>query len=613
MTPGRLARLTTLVAVGGVSGLAGWLLCRAALAARGALLWDSAAHGVNGLRLAQDLAGGRLLTFLFDINALDHWPFLHPLLLALLNLVAGYGPEPAIALSAGALVGTCVLAYMTACELDAADGTAIGVLAVAGILGGPLMLYYGSLVMLEIFGAFFSLLCVFTYVRFVKVPSPRGAWAVVAATTALCFLKYNYAIFWGVALVGCEIARLSPERRAALRTWLVDWLAIGTLRRPTFWLVAVIVGSILAIRATGGWKGEIAGIRISVTTPGNAVCALLWVLSLRIGYELWKRHDLWKQRLPHEVWAFLYGTMLPLGLWFLVCSPTRVKEFVDWLKSGAENEPQPIMQAMSVYLPAVVEGFAPALWIRIVAAVGFLAGVARAWRGPFWSRVPLAYFAVGALACVTHPYKDPRFLVPIAPAFWIIVACGLCHAAGLIRIAGLRLAALGLLVGVVSVLTALGFPRFLRDEFPAKYAAYYAPSSLEATARAVGQFCERARHVSIFGDCNELSRHALEWGVRRAEGGAEATFESRRARPRPKDIEDGPERESKAFAYWIEHTDADAVIAVEVPPTSPLFGHVYPTSDVAQVEMLKTQTLFPNQISTTDPDTKLVVRVYRRK
>ncbi|MBI3097384.1 MAG: hypothetical protein HYY93_03930, partial [Planctomycetes bacterium] len=155
-------------------------------------------------------------------------------------------------------------------------------------------------------------------------------------------------------------------------------------------------------------------------------------------------------------------------------------------------------------------------------------------------------------------------------------------------------------------------PRFLKSDFPPRYAAYYGPKSLETTTAAVGQFCEGARHVSIFGDCNELSRHAIEWGVRRWRGGAEATFESRRSRPIPRNLEDGPSRESEAFAYWLEHTEADAVVAVEVPVGSPLYGKVYPSSDAAQVEMLRTQTKFPDQISTIDPATGLIVRVYRK-
>lgn len=610
--PSRAARRIFVLLAFAIGTATAWELCVAILPAHGPFLWDPANHGVTAVRLAQSLEHGRVFEFLRDVNGVRHWPFLHPLLLAIVMLFAGTGYGVAIAFSSAALAALCALLAFAVSEADD-DGPYLAPLVSVALLSAPLVLQFGGHVMLEIFCALASLVCLLAYARFARAPSRRRAWGVAIATTSLCFLKYNYAAFWGIALVACEIGRLGPEWRRGLFRWARGWVSPEALRCPTFWIVMAILGLIAWIRVTGGWKGEVFGHRLTITTTGNPIFALLLVISARVVWELIRRGDAWRARLPEEVWVFLVGTMAPLAVWFLVLSPTRVKEFVDWLTSGTEGSRRPWLHGEGAYLPRVIEGFAPVAWVRVLAAIGFLAGLVRAVRGGWDRRAPVVWFAIGAAGCLAHPYKDTRFLVPLAPAFWAIAASGLC---GLVGLVGRAAARRGILVVASAAVLAAWVPWYrgwLHEDLPSLVHSMYGDRSLLATVDQVASACSGARHVAIFGDVNQLSHHAIEWAIRRTPGGHNVKFESRRKRVKPpKTGAPWSLDPAAALAYWLERTRADTVVSIEVPVESPYYASIYPKADVGLVRELERQIVFRKAATLVDPDSRFILRVYRR-
>jgi hypothetical protein len=207
-----------------------------------------------------------------------------------------------------AYLALAVLAVFAAgAALGGRRGLVTGAVAAAAFGASPYVQYYGTTTMLELPGTLALMLAVAAYVRFTRTGSVADARLVALATTALCFVKWNYGALWLVPLAINEVGRsiVSPGRlRAeglgrlprAFLVWtalpLVLWFADprhlkallryaeGMPSRPITWLdhLTAYPRAFVADFARAEWLGVIA--------LGAAVTALALARRLPAGERI---------------------------------------------------------------------------------------------------------------------------------------------------------------------------------------------------------------------------------------------------------------------------------------------------------------------------------------
>uniref|UniRef100_A0A832I5V6 Glycosyltransferase RgtA/B/C/D-like domain-containing protein n=1 Tax=Eiseniibacteriota bacterium TaxID=2212470 RepID=A0A832I5V6_UNCEI len=448
----RAARFALVAAPAVLVALAATLAVRARLAGvvraePGVPLWDEAAQGFAGLRVALALRHGQALDLLAALNEQVVWPPLHALLLAPAFLLFGPAFEtPArattwlfAAMALGAFAAAAFAARPGAPPAGApAPGDARRLLlplaaasaTLAATLLSPAARAFGTLGMLEVPGAALALAA---YCAAALEGDPararrRGALA-GALAAALFLLKYNYGLLWLAPLAAVEWSRLPAPYRAAWRARAAAWIARGAWRRPLP-LVFLAWGALIAsIAATGGWAVEAFGVRVSMRSWGNPAYGLL-LAAVAAALVSWaRRRAAWRaawRELPPRTRALAAWAGLPILAWLLAPYPNRVKALAGFVANRA-TDPAPLSLDGLLYYPrAFAEHYAPEPALGgaalVLALVPPRRGAPAAARLAWWALI------TGLAATWLHRYHDPRFFFTVAPFVWINAARALTGA-----------------------------------------------------------------------------------------------------------------------------------------------------------------------------------------
>ena len=226
--------------------------------------WDMAKYGVSGLRLARALQEVDPLSFFRQLNGLDVWPPVFPLLEVPAFLVAGPGYASARGLVALLFVAAIVAAFWCGLQVDCRRGIAVGAVTAALVATSPMAQVFATVVMLEIPGTVVLLLAVALYLRSVKPGRAHDFTVACIAATALFFCKYNYGLIWLLPMVTCEVLRdhdlkalvaiVSPKRLATFlrRPW------------PAFLASGLLVAAVIEIM--GPWRFAVGSRELSVSS-----------------------------------------------------------------------------------------------------------------------------------------------------------------------------------------------------------------------------------------------------------------------------------------------------------------------------------------------------------
>jgi len=179
--------------------------------------WDAAAHGFDGEQMARAVAAGDAGRFLALVNARGEWAPLFPILEVPMFLIFGYGYVTASAQMPFYLALATVAVFAAGMALGGRRGLVAGAIAAACFAASPYVQYHGTNSMLELPGTLALMLATAAYVRFTRTGTMRDARLTAIATTALCFIKWNYGVLWLVPLALNEIGRsiVSPARLRA--------------------------------------------------------------------------------------------------------------------------------------------------------------------------------------------------------------------------------------------------------------------------------------------------------------------------------------------------------------------------------------------------------------
>ncbi len=514
--------LAIVLALASIAGAQLWRACRGQT---GLAMWDESAHGLAGLQVADALRHLDPPGLFLAINRQALWPFVHSLMLAPAYLIAGNGLASAEATSVLLFVATMVLLFVAGTLVHPTRGAWVGLAAAALALLSPSYRVFGSLVMLEMPGAFLLVLAFVLHARAAARASGPGALGAAGwAATALFLCKYNYGVLWLAAVCLWEWQGIDAEARRRTRSALRALAPPRAWLRPMPLLFAAGALAVLLILATGGGAFTVLGQRISVRSPGNLAYALwlafgLWMILPRRGRE---SRAAWAwARLPKRA-RILGGTiLLPLAVWFTIPWPNHLREFFHFVANRDSGMPVWTAEGLLFYPRAFAADFSPG---PVVASVA----LALAWWPPPPGRdhrpARLAWlaFAIAFAAIVLHRYRDSRFFFTVCPMLWLCAARNAVATAdrllGRVRPRALRE---GLWLAAAALTIAVAWPRPARDAaWIARRSAFRGPGdfvvALDAVLDEVGSAATPSRgpRSALLGYSNLLSPGLLAWHAR---------------------------------------------------------------------------------------------------
>ena len=376
--------------------------------------WDMAKYGVSGLRLTRALQDLDVLAFFRQLNALEIWPPVFPLLEVPAFLFAGSGYASARGLVALMFATAIVVAFWCGAQSDTRWGIAVGSFSATLLAISPMAHLLATVVMLEIPGTLLLLLAMAFYLRSLRSDQARAFSVACVASTALFFCKFNYGLIWILPMAVNELRRsgmISPTMLSRLG---------AALRRP--WPAILTAGLVMAaiIEIAGPWRFNLGAREISVSSAGPLLYGLYAALLIsrilrpRRSFEEGKR---WLGSLDARARTMMLAIALPIGLWMVV--PSHAINFVRFLINRSAGPSILSFESLLFYPRVFVDEYAPAPAVAVVVLVLAAFSLRRLRASDEVGRVLALAVVVSTIAAVAHPYKQPRFLFTTAVLLWI--------------------------------------------------------------------------------------------------------------------------------------------------------------------------------------------------
>jgi hypothetical protein len=477
--------------------------------------WDPAAHGMDGIMLADALRAFSPARFFHAIYLMSYWPPVFPLLEAPAFLLGGYEYHVARDLVSLLFAATIIAAYWAGTWLDDRVGVVIGLLAALLTATCFFFQLYAGMVMAEIPSALFFLTSVGTYLAYRRLGSARSLALHCLSLDLLFFTKYNNGVIFFIALGLYQAVTDATGRSALLRTLREYWRS-RAWRRPYPLFVAVYLAFLAAIQLTGGWELELGGKRVFLKTVGNPVYILVVLTLLR--WLVWRR-DLGRaalglyRRLGEPYRSFVKLVLLPIAVWMV--NPNNLRTFFLVMVNEAPTEKTPLGEWLLFYPRVFVEHYVRQPWLAAAIVLAAAAPLL------FWRRLaPAGRFlyvllGLGTALCVCHQNQSPRYIFPLVPLLFLLAAAGVAWP---LR----RLAAAWrdrvVLVGVVAA--GIAFAVVVRA-FPtaALTTAFAGKATDPALAQVLGKICTDTAagdsKATVLGFWDELNPSLVQWHCRK--------------------------------------------------------------------------------------------------
>lgn len=523
---------------------------------------DRHTHYVNGLDLALDVRDMDVVRLVRDFEHQRIKGPLHPVLVALLELPAGPDHRLAVLPSLAGWILTIWLAFMIPRRMLPGGGSAAGLLAAFFVAISPAHRAFATDVMYESLGAGLSLAAIYLYLCVIQDGSKNAAAGLVITLTALFLHKYNYWLLVCLGLVGGEFFRqprvwvqwgLGLCQRDHLPSW-----AVAELKQPLNYIVLLLSAAAVTIAITGGWTIAVGKFHVSLQEPHNLIHAAYIAFFIRLALWWRKSGQAWSLTWPDTLRRILVWHGGAVALWFLL--PKRLSYFIWYLTVNDDQKREHVgfLHGIPSYLQALREDYLP-MPGGVYLFFGMLLLGLFAWpRLKTGSAAVFAFLLVAALLVCQHPMLKHRFVHSWIAVGWIIGAVGLI--AVVERLTGwlseqLRPWAAGL---AAAALIGVGCP-WLLEPGHAQEAGLRAgePSILRITDTYLPALAD-SRNPTIVS--NVSARFQWCWTYieryhRHDVAGEVKNFKAFDGDPAP-------------ARKWLETTDADALVLVDVAPGS---------------------------------------------
>jgi hypothetical protein len=434
------------------------------------LVWDPAAHGWDGMRLALDVRDFRILQLIDHTNHLVLWPPLHSYLQIPFFLLLGFEFQSAVICSLAflALLPVALTWFYQQMESSWAGWIALMTFSATS----PMVLAYGSMPMLEIFGAVLTAVAAALFLR-------RSQWFPIGLAL-IFFLKYNYFVYLLLPVLLVQAINIDRFRFVQMTRKLMPLIVMMML----FLLFAVL------IILTGGMKlGD-----VSIRGIGNPAYILFLIMTLWVFWNR-KKLEFW-ETVSHSNWRWF---VFPVIAWLLIPVPNRVKTIVSFAINRPLGSPPPTsFDYYSYYFDTFSLYFAHHLiaWISVAILIAGLV----LHRKKREVQLTASMFLLPFLLMTFNQNKQDRFLLTFVPAVWILVAYSICQ----IRNRNLRFAAA---LTICVTLAASFNPAFVEDLMSRQFA----PLRLRPAIGFIARRIATAPEVRVIGATNELNPASIQY------------------------------------------------------------------------------------------------------
>lgn len=394
---------------------------------------DRHSHYMYGLNLALDVRTGDIVRLFHDFDRMRVWGPLHPVLVALVELLAGPDHRLAVLPSLLGWILTVWCAFLIPRRLLQTGGNAAGLMAAFCVAVSPAHRAYATDVMYESLGAGLSLAALYLYLAVLQDQTRRYAILLGLTLTALFLHKYNY---WLLVLFGLSVGEFARQPKAWLqyglslcqRDRLPRWL-VGELKQPLNYIVLALAAAAGYVVVTGGGVMALGRWSLSFTEPHNLIHVAYIAVFIRLVLWWRKTGRAWSLELPMTLREVLLWHGGAIALWFLM--PKRLSYFLWYLSpanSDQQRESVPFMHGLPHYLQGLREDYLPLSWGLYLFA-GSLILVFLAWPKLKPGSAALIFFLLIAtyLTC-QHPMLKYRFMHSWIAAGWVLGAAGLVFA-----------------------------------------------------------------------------------------------------------------------------------------------------------------------------------------
>ncbi|MFP4082062.1 MAG: ArnT family glycosyltransferase [Candidatus Aminicenantes bacterium] len=190
--------------------------------------WDSGAHAYEGLRIAQDLKAGDLISFAGDTYRQGWWPFFHSWLLAPAFILFGESYTAARAVSLFCFLLFVPLLFWVCVEVTEKHGHWMGLLTAYLALTSLPLLVLSAMSMSEIPGLLMTFL---TFLVYLKALKHQHSCLFVSAAVLMAltlFTKWHHGVFVVFAVLLTQFtSHKKIFSRANLSLWLPFLLIMG--------------------------------------------------------------------------------------------------------------------------------------------------------------------------------------------------------------------------------------------------------------------------------------------------------------------------------------------------------------------------------------------------
>ncbi len=394
---------------------------------------DRHTHYMFGLNLALDLRTGNLIRLLHDFDRMRVWGPVHPILVALIELIAGPSHRLAVLPSLAGFVLTIWCAFLIPRRLLTTGGNAAGLLAAVLVAVSPAHRAFATDCMYESLGAGLSLAAFYLYLVVLQDGTRRAAIFFGITLTVLFLHKSPYWVLVVLGLLAGEFARqpqawwqygLALCRRERLPSWL-----LAELKQPLNYVALAFAVAAVAVAVTGGGTIDVGRWTLSMREPHNFI-HLAYVAVFIRGVLWWRQIGReWSLTLPPILREVLCWHGGGVALWFLL--PKRLSYFLWYLgpnNNDQGRESKPPLHGLPFYLQGLQDDYLPLSWGLYLVGALLVLGLL-AWRGLKPGATALFCFMLVAtyLTC-QHPMLKNRFMHSWIAAIWIIGAVGLVYA-----------------------------------------------------------------------------------------------------------------------------------------------------------------------------------------
>jgi len=413
---------------------------------------DRHTHYMFGLNLALDVRTGDFVRLFHDFDRMRVWGPLHPVLVALIEFVAGPDHRLAVLPSLCGWLMAIWFAFLIPRRLLPSGGNAAGLIAACCVAASPAHRAYATDCMLESLGAGLSLAAIYLYLVVLQEQSRRFAVLLGLTLTALFLLKYNY---WALVVFGLGLgefgrqpaawfqyarslwqrgARPSPSAERGDQSTILarrsgSEMILGELKQPLNYIALAFAGAAIAVVVTGGWTMTLGNFTMSAQVPHNFVHFAYIAFFLRFAWWWKKTGRAWSlETMPTTLRTFLLWHGSAVAVWFLL--PKRLSYFLWYLSPNNDDQKREtvtFMHGLPTYLQGLQEDYLPLSWGTYL-FVGMLVLGLLCWRKlkPGASAL-MFFFLIAIYLTCQHPMLKHRFMHSWIAAGWIIGAIGLIY------------------------------------------------------------------------------------------------------------------------------------------------------------------------------------------